>query len=565
MKKITGAQAFIEALRCEGVKHVFGYPGGAVLDIFDVIMDARDIMFILSRHEQGAVHAADGYARASGRVGVALVTSGPGATNTVTGIATACMDSIPIVVFSGQVSTSLIGNDAFQEADTVGITRPCTKHNYLVKDVEDLPRVVKEAFYIASTGRPGPVLVDIPKDVMRGMISFRYPDKVCLEGYCPTYKGHRGQIKRILSTVLKSRRPVRYAGGGVILSNASGALTALARLLGIPVTTTLMGLGAFPADDPLWLGMLGMHGTYAANMAVTESDCLIAIGARFDDRVTGKIDEFAPKARIIHIDIDPTSISKNVQVHLPVVGDCGNVMRDMLEELSGMSREIDELKRAAAPWIERVDGWKRERPLRYDRDGGIKPQYVIEKIDEIAPDDTIISTEVGQNQMWTAQFYRFNAPRLFLTSGGLGTMGYGFPAAIGAQVAFPGRTVIDIAGDGSIQMNIQELATAVQYRLPVKVMIINNGYLGMVRQWQALFYKGRYSHTSMAVSPDFVKLAEAYGAHGLRVERPSDVEEAIRRALALEGPVLVDFRVEPEEDVYPMVPAGAPINNMLLV
>jgi acetolactate synthase-1/2/3 large subunit len=565
MKKITGAQAFIEALRCEGVKHVFGYPGGAVLDIFDVIMDARDIMFILSRHEQGAVHAADGYARASGRVGVALVTSGPGATNTVTGIATACMDSIPIVVFSGQVSTSLIGNDAFQEADTVGITRPCTKHNYLVKDVEDLPRVVKEAFYIASTGRPGPVLVDIPKDVMRGMISFRYPDKVCLEGYCPTYKGHRGQIKRILSTVLKSRRPVIYAGGGVILSNASGALTALARLLGIPVTTTLMGLGAFPADDPLWLGMLGMHGTYAANMAVTESDCLIAIGARFDDRVTGKIDEFAPKARIIHIDIDPTSISKNVQVHLPVVGDCGNVMRDMLEELSGMSREIDELKRAAAPWIERVDGWKRERPLRYDRDGGIKPQYVIEKIDEIAPDDTIISTEVGQNQMWTAQFYRFNAPRLFLTSGGLGTMGYGFPAAIGAQVAFPGRTVIDIAGDGSIQMNIQELATAVQYRLPVKVMIINNGYLGMVRQWQALFYKGRYSHTSMAVSPDFVKLAEAYGAHGLRVERPSDVEEAIRRALALEGPVLVDFRVEPEEDVYPMVPAGAPINNMLLV
>ncbi|HOJ13095.1 MAG TPA: biosynthetic-type acetolactate synthase large subunit [Deltaproteobacteria bacterium] len=565
MKKITGAQAFIEALRCEGVKHVFGYPGGAVLDIFDVIMDAHDIMFVLTRHEQGAVHAADGYARASGKVGVALVTSGPGATNTVTGIATAFMDSIPVVVFSGQVSTSLIGNDAFQEADTVGITRPCTKHNYLVKDVEDLPRIIKEAFYIASTGRPGPVLVDIPKDVMRGLVQFRYPEKVHLEGYCPTYRGHRGQIKRILSTILKSRHPVIYAGGGVILSNASAELTRLARLLNIPVTTTLMGLGGFPADDPLWLGMLGMHGTYAANMAVTETDCLIAIGARFDDRVTGKVDEFAPRARIIHIDIDPTSISKNVQVHLPVVGDCGNVMRDMLEELSGMEREIEDLKRTVRPWIERLEEWKRDKPLRYDKGTGIKPQYVIEKIRELAPEDAIISTEVGQNQMWTAQYYKFNAPRLFLTSGGLGTMGYGFPAAIGAQVAFPGRTVIDIAGDGSIQMNIQELATAVQYRLPVKVMIINNGYLGMVRQWQSLFYKGRYSHTSMAVSPDFVKLAEAYGAHGIRVEDPGDVEDAVRKALSMEGCVFVDFKVEPEEDVYPMVPAGAPINNMLLV
>jgi acetolactate synthase-1/2/3 large subunit len=565
MKKISGAYAFLEALRCEGVEHVFGYPGGAVLDIFDAIVDAPDIQFILSRHEQGAVHAADGYARASGKVGVCLVTSGPGGTNTVTGIATACMDSIPIVVFSGQVSTNLIGNDAFQEADIVGITRPCTKHNYLIKDVADLPRVIKEAFYIAGTGRPGPVLVDIPKDVMRGLIHFKYPEKVALEGYNPTYRGHMGQIKRIVSTILKSKRAVIYAGGGVILSNSSEELTAFARRMHIPVTTTLMGLGAFTADDPLWLGMLGMHGTYAANMAVTEADCLIAIGARFDDRVTGKTDEFAPKAKIIHIDIDPTSISKNVQVDLPVVGDCKNVLQDMLADLQDEQGEIRELHKNIKPWLERIDTWKTEQPLRYEIGPVTKPQFVIEKINELAPEDAIISTEVGQNQMWTAQFYKFRKPRLFLTSGGLGTMGYGFPAAIGAQVAFPERTVIDIAGDGSIQMNIQELATAVQYKLPVKVMIINNGYLGMVRQWQSLFYKRRYSHTSLVVSPDFVKLAEAYGAHGIRVQEPGDVVDAIREALSIKGPVFVDFVVEPEEDVYPMVPAGAPINNMLLV
>ncbi len=565
MKKISGAYAFLEALRCEGVEHVFGYPGGAVLDIFDAIVDTPDIQFILSRHEQGAVHAADGYARASGKVGVCLVTSGPGGTNTVTGIATACMDSIPIVVFSGQVSTNLIGNDAFQEADIVGITRPCTKHNYLIKDVADLPRVIKEAFYIAGTGRPGPVLVDIPKDVMRGLIHFKYPDKVALEGYNPTYRGHMGQIKRIVSTILKSKRAVIYAGGGVILSNSSEELTAFARRMHVPVTTTLMGLGAFTADDPLWLGMLGMHGTYAANMAVTEADCLIAIGARFDDRVTGKTDEFAPKAKIIHIDIDPTSISKNVQVDLPVVGDCKNVLQDMLADLQDEQEEIRELHKNIKPWLERIDTWKTEQPLRYEMGPVTKPQFVIEKINELAPEDAIISTEVGQNQMWTAQFYKFRKPRLFLTSGGLGTMGYGFPAAIGAQVAFPERTVIDIAGDGSIQMNIQELATAVQYKLPVKVMIINNGYLGMVRQWQSLFYKRRYSHTSLVVSPDFVKLAEAYGAHGIRVQEPGDVVDAIREALSIKGPVFVDFVVEPEEDVYPMVPAGAPINNMLLV
>ena len=484
VKKITGAYAFIEALRCEGVKHIFGYPGGAVLDIFDAIMDAPDIQFILSRHEQGAVHAADGYARASGKVGVALVTSGPGATNTVTGIATACMDSIPIVVFSGQVSTNLIGNDAFQEADTVGITRPCTKHNYLVKDCADLPKVIKEAFYIAATGRPGPVLVDIPKDVMKGLITFKYPDKVSLEGYCPNYRGHPGQIKRIIGTILKSRRPVIYAGGGVVISNASEELITLARQLRIPVTTTLMGLGAFPADDPLWLGMLGMHGTYAANMAVTESDCLIAIGARFDDRVTGKVDEFAPRAKIIHIDIDPTSISKNVRVDLPVVGDCKFVLTDMLDGIKEKMRDVHEMTSGTGAWLDQINRWKREHPLRYEQGTTLKPQFVIEKINELSPDDTIISTEVGQNQMWTAQFFKFNQPRHFLTSGGLGTMGYGFPAAIGAQAAFPDRTVIDIAGDGSIQMNIQELATAVQYQLNVKVMILNNGFLGMVRQWQ---------------------------------------------------------------------------------
>ncbi len=565
MKKITGAQAFIEALRCEGVTHAFGYPGGAVLDIFDAIMDARDIQFILSRHEQGAVHAADGYARASGRVGVCLVTSGPGATNTVTGIATAYMDSIPIVVFTGQVPTHLIGNDAFQEADIVGITRPCTKHNYLVKDVCDLGRVIKEAFYIARTGRPGPVLVDLPKNVMNSTVNFKYPDSVSLDSYCPTYKGHQGQIRRIMGVILKSRRPVIYAGGGVTLADASKELAEFARRLKLPVTTTLMGMGAFPSDDPLSLGMLGMHGTYAANMTVTNSDCLIAVGARFDDRVTGKVDEFAPKARIIHIDIDPTSISKNVKVDLPVVGDCRMVLRGMLAELAGKDAELAEMVSQTEPWRREIGDWKKQQPLKYCKSENIKPQYVIEMIDEIAPDDTIITTEVGQNQMWTAQFYKFNEPRHFLTSGGLGTMGYGFPAAIGAQAAFPGRTVIDIAGDGSIQMNIQELATVVQYNLPVKVMILNNGYLGMVRQWQSLFYKKRYSHTSMAVAPDFVKLAEAYGAKGLRVTRPEDVKDAIREALRIPGPVFVDFVVDPEEDVYPMVPAGAPINNMLLV
>ncbi|HOW99258.1 MAG TPA: biosynthetic-type acetolactate synthase large subunit, partial [Deltaproteobacteria bacterium] len=549
----------------EGVKDVFGYPGGAVLDIFDALMDASDIHFVLTRHEQGAVHAADGYARATGRTGVCIVTSGPGATNTVTGVATACMDSIPLVVFTGQVSTHLIGNDAFQEADIVGITRPCTKHNYLVKDVADLPRVIKEAFYIARTGRPGPVLVDIPKNVQQALIAFRYPDQVRLESYNPTYRGHAGQIRRVLGVILKSRRPVIYAGGGIVLSNSSPELTEFARKLNIPVTTTLMGMGVFPSGDPLAMGMLGMHGTYAANLAVTNADCLIALGARFDDRVTGKVDEFAPRAKIVHIDIDPTSISKNVRVDLPIVGDCRMVLQGMLAELEGKGDEVSEMQAGVAPWLAQIDSWKLEQPLRYCQGELIKPQHVVEMVDELAPDDTIITTEVGQNQMWTAQFYRFREPRHFLTSGGLGTMGYGFPAAIGAQVAFPDRTVIDIAGDGSIQMNIQEIATAVQYKLPVKVFILNNTYLGMVRQWQSLFYRKRYSHTSMATSPDFVKLAEAYGAHGIRVDRPDQVKGAILEALAIKGPVFVDFVVDPEEDVYPMVPAGTAICNMLLV
>ncbi|MCD6571279.1 MAG: biosynthetic-type acetolactate synthase large subunit [Deltaproteobacteria bacterium] len=565
MNRMKGASALIEALRCEGVKHVFGYPGGAVLDIFDVIMDVKDIQFILVRHEQGAVHAADGYARASGRVGVCLVTSGPGATNTVTGIATAYMDSIPIVVFTGQVPTNLIGNDAFQEADIVGITRPCTKHNYLVKDVADLAKIIKEAFYIASTGRPGPVLIDLPKDVMNATLNFKYPDKVAVHGYSPTYKGHTGQIKRIAGLVLKSKRPVIYGGGGIIHSNASRELVSLARLTNIPVTNTLMGLGVFPSDDNLSLGMLGMHGTYAANMAVTHTDCLIAIGSRFDDRVTGKTDEFAPKAKIIHIDIDPTSISKNIKVDLPVVGDCKTVLKSLINMLKPKKEELSALRQRLASWHEVIKEWRQAYPLEYTQGKSIKPQYVVTMVDKLTPDDTIIATEVGQNQMWAAQYYKFKMPKIFLTSGGLGTMGYGFPAAIGAQVAFPSRTVVDIAGDGSIQMNIQELATAVQYNLPVKVIILNNGYLGMVRQWQGLFYKKRYSHTSLAVSPDFVKLAESYGASGIKVEEPSDVEGAVRWALNTNGPVLVDFRIEPEEDVYPMVPAGAPINNMLLI
>jgi acetolactate synthase-1/2/3 large subunit len=562
MKK-TGSQIIIECLKKEGVDTLFYYPGGAVLPLFDEFINAP-IRQILVRHEQAAVHAADGYARATGKVGVAVVTSGPGATNTVTGIATAYMDSIPILVLTGQIPTLLIGNDAFQEADIIGITRPCTKHNYLVKDVKDLGTTLKKAFYIARHGRPGPVLVDLPKDVMVSSSEFKYPDKVFIRGYQPTYEGHPGQIKRAVDLILKSKRPVLYAGGGIILSNAARELTLFAEKLGMPVTMTLMGLGCFPGNHPLSLGMLGMHGTYRANMAVMESDLLLAIGARFDDRVTGKIESFAPHAKIIHIDIDPTSISKNVKVDLPIVGDCKSVLSKILTLVEG--EDTDSFRLGLGKWYQYIERWKNIHDMNYQQGEIIKPQYVVEKIYELTKGEAIITTEVGQNQMWTAQYYHFIKPRTLLTSGGLGTMGYGFPAAMGAQVAFPDKLVIDIAGDGSFQMNSQELAAVVQYQLPVKVAILNNGYLGMVRQWQEFFYGKRYASVSLeGISPDFVKLAEAYGAVGLRATRPEEVVPILQQAFSTKKPVIIDFVVDPEENVYPMVPAGEPLNQMRLI
>jgi len=495
---------------------------------------------------------------------VCLVTSGPGATNTVTGIATAYMDSIPIVVFTGQVPTPLIGNDAFQEADIVGITRPCTKHNYLVYDVRDLARIIREAFYLARSGRPGPVLVDLPKDVMSAKTDFKYPKKISMKGYKPTNEAHVGQLKRAYTAITMAKRPVIYAGGGVILSSAAKELRQLAEEIMCPVTTTLMGLGGFPAPHDLWLGMLGMHGTFRANMAVANTDLLIAIGARFDDRVTGKLDEFAPSAKIVHIDVDPTSISKNVKVDIPIVGDC----KDALKRLLHLAKEnpIADPAEVRKPWLDQIQKWKETYPLAYEqKDDLIKPQYVVEKIYELSEGRAIITTEVGQNQMWAAQYYHFAEPRTLLTSGGLGTMGYGLPAAIGAQAAFPDKLVIDIAGDGSIQMCIQEMITAVENNLPVKVAILNNQYLGMVRQWQQLFYEKNYCATCLKMAPDFVKLAEAYGALGLRATKPQEVEEVIREAFASPRPVIMDFVVNPEECVYPMVPAGAAMTEMLLV
>jgi len=561
--RLKGAQILLETLVREGVEVIFGYPGGAVIDIYHELPN-YPIRHILVRHEQAAVHAADGYARASGKVGVALVTSGPGATNTVTGIATAFMDSIPVVILTGQVPTMLIGNDAFQEADIVGITRPCTKHNYLVKDIEELAQTIREAFYIARTGRPGPVLVDLPKDVINSFCEYSFPEQIHLRGYNPTIKGHLGQIKRAVAEILVAEKPVFLGGGGIISSNGTEEFHYLAQKLRIPVTTTLMGLGAFPETDYLSLGMLGMHGTYQANMAVTNCDLLIAVGARFDDRVTGKVDEFAPLAKIIHIDIDPTSISKNVRVDIPIVGDVKTILKQMIEVIKKEDK-VKEVKKKRKEWLAQIEEWKKTYPLTYTQKEVIKPQYVIEKISEITRGEAIITTEVGQHQMWTAQYYKFIKPRTLLTSGGLGTMGYGFPAAIGAQVAFPDRLVIDIAGDGSIQMNIQEMATAIQHNLPIKVAILNNGYLGMVRQWQELFYDRKYSHTRMNAAPDFIKLAEAYGAVGLRAVKPEEVVPVIERAFSLPRLVIMDFVVEPEECVYPMVPAGASINKMLLV
>jgi acetolactate synthase I/II/III large subunit len=561
--KKTGAQILVESLHAEGVDAMFCYPGGATLNITDALTDSH-IKQIVVRHEQGAVHASDGYARASGKVGVSIVTSGPGATNTVTGIATAYMDSIPIVVFSCQVNTMLIGNDAFQEADIIGITRPCTKHSYLVREVKDLARITKEAIYIARSGRPGPVLVDIPKDVSSDLCEFKSPEKVHIRGYQPTYVGHHGQIKRAIKLIAASKKPVLYTGGGIISSGASAELVRFAEKLSIPVTNTLMGLGGFPGNHRLFLGMLGMHGTYAANMAIMESDLIIAIGARFDDRATGKTDGFAAHAKIIHADIDPTSISKNIKVDIPIVGDSRNVLKKMLELADEEKDAFKDYHASISGWLQTTDKWQADYPLTYQRNDTLKPQYVVEKIYELTQGDAIIATEVGQNQMWAAQFYKFLKPRTILTSGGLGTMGYGFPAGIGAQVAFPKALVIDIAGDGSIQMNIQELATAVQFKLPVKVVILNNGYLGMVRQWQEFFYRKRYTWTHLP-SPDFVKLAEAYGAAGYRIEKEEEVEDILKEAFRNKKPTLVDVRVNPLECVYPMVPAGASLKEMLLV
>jgi acetolactate synthase-1/2/3 large subunit len=552
--KLTGAQILIECLKREKVEVIFGYPGGQVLPIFDRLYDAQ-VKFILTRHEQGAAHAADGYARATGKVGVCLATSGPGATNLVTGIANAYMDSIPMVAITGQVKTFLIGNDAFQEADITGITRPVTKHNYLVEDIRDLARIIREAFHIASTGRPGPVLVDIPSDIQLMETEFDYPEKVEIRGYNPTYKGHPGQIKRAAKAISQAKRPILYVGGGAVISEASEEVAALATKNGIPVTMTLLGLGAFPGDHKLCLGMLGMHGTAYANHAIMESDLIVAIGARFDDRVTGKLDEFAPHAKVIHIDIDPASVSKNVDVDIPIVGDA----RTVLKELNKYVKAPDN-----ADWIKKIEDWKKKFPLKYKDDEKLRPQYVVEEICKATKGSAIITTEVGQNQMWAAQFYSFKHPRTMLSSGGLGTMGFGLPAAIGAQIGKPGAIVFDIAGDGSIQMNIQELATAVINKLPVKVAILNNSCLGMVRQWQELFYKKRYSHTSLCYeSPDFVKLAESYGAVGIRVTRKKDVKAAIDKAIKTDNVVFIDFRVEGEENVFPMVPAGGVINKML--
>jgi acetolactate synthase-1/2/3 large subunit len=559
---LTGAKIVMEVLKEEGVDTVFGITGGAAIDIYDELA-RTDIQHIMVRHEQGAVHAADGYARAKKDVGVCLVTSGPGATNTVTGLASAYMDSIPLVVFTAQVPTSLIGNDAFQEVDIVGITRPCTKHNYLVRGIEDLARTVKEAFYIARSGRPGPVLVDIPKDISQSTTKYRPLQTPSLKSYNPTYKPNMKQLGRAMKLIREARKPVILAGGGVILSGASRELTRFARRLNAPVTASLMGLGAFPGTDELWLGMLGMHGTYRANMSIGSCDLLIGIGVRFDDRVTGKLGTFAPHAKIIHIDIDPTSIRKNILVTVPVVGDCKISLAE-LNKLMDEKELVRDLKNNKL-WHDQIKEWKSTIPLNYDQKDIIKPQYVVEKLYELTNGKAIITTEVGQNQMWAAQYYHFDQPNSFITSGGLGCMGFGFPAAIGAQVACPDKLVVDIAGDGSIQMNIQELATAVQYKLPVKIVILNNRYLGMVRQWQELFYDKRYASTDIEQAPDFVRLAESYGAVGLRAKKPEEVVPVLKEGLATPKTVIMDFWVDREECVYPMVPAGAPITEMLLV
>ncbi|MFH0728872.1 MAG: biosynthetic-type acetolactate synthase large subunit [Pseudomonadota bacterium] len=559
--ELSGAQILLKALKDEGVDTIFGYPGAVLVGVYDE-MENANIKHVLVRHEQGAVHAADGYARASGKVGVCLVTSGPGATNTVTGLAAAFMDSIPVVILSGQVPTHLIGNDAFQEVDIVGITRPCTKHNYLVQQIENLAAVIQEAFHIARSGRPGPVLIDLPKDVLHQKIPYVKPEPVKLRSYNPTYHPNNKQLKKVADLIREAQRPVLLAGGGIILSKASEPLRRLAHKAQIPVTSTLMGLGAFPGTDPLWLGMLGMHGTYRANMVTGACDLMIAVGARFDDRVTGRTDAFASQAQIVHIDIDPTSIHKNVQVSTPVVGDCNislTLLNRMLEDLE--PRYTPESRQE---WFNQIAEWKDTNPLAYVQTDIIKPQFVIEKLYEATGGDAIITTDVGQHQMFTAQYYHFDYPNQLITSGGLGVMGFGLPAAIGAKIARPDKLVVDISGDGSIQMNIQELSTAMQCCLPLKIIILNNGFLGMVRQFQELFCEKRYTGTRLEHTPDFVKLAEAYGATGLRASKPEEVVPVLKQGLAAPGMVIMEFMVEKEECVYPMVPAGKPVTSMLL-
>jgi acetolactate synthase I/II/III large subunit len=563
--QVTGAEIFLEALKREGVDTMFALPGGVVLKIFDVLHQQKDIRVILTRHEQGAGFMAVGYAKATGKPGVALITSGPGMTNVITSLADAYMDSVPIVVFSGQVPTALIGNDAFQEADNIGLSRPCTKYNFLVKDVKDLGQTIKEAFYIATTGRPGPVLVDIPKDISMAKWEFHYPTSVAIRGYNPTYDGSKWKIKQAADAIMRAKRPILYVGGGVLLSGASAEVRELAELTQVPVDMTLMALGAFPGDHPLSLGMLGMHGTYVANMAIHYSDLVIAVGARFDDRVTGKVSEFCPNAKIIHIDIDPTSIRKNIHVDIPIVGDCKRV----LTELNNILRATvnGNQKEQRKPWWDQLHAWKQEHPLHYDQDpdGQIKPQFLIERLYQLTTDrNPILATDVGQHQMWAAQFFKLKNPQSWLTSGGLGTMGFGLPAAMGAQAAFPDRLVLCVAGDGSIQMNTQELATAVVEKLSVKVFIINNRFHGMVRQWQDLFYEGRYASSYLGTVPDFVKLAEAYGARGIRIEKVSEMDRGIREALSVDGPVVIDVPTYQFENCYPMIPAGGCNHEMLL-
>jgi len=563
-EQLRGAEIFCRALKDEGVRHVFGYPGGAVLHIYDALFKQKEVEHILVRHEQGATHAADGYARATGKPGVVLVTSGPGATNAVTGIATAYMDSIPMVIFTGQVNTDLIGNDAFQEVDAVGITRPCVKHNFLVKDVRDLAVTIKKAFYVASTGRPGPVVVDIPKDVTADTCDYQYPESIEMRSYKPVVKGHPGQIKKAIGLLLAAKKPMLYTGGGVVLGNASEELTEFTRLTGFPITNTLMGLGAYPGTDKQFVGMLGMHGTYEANMAMHQCDVLIAIGARFDDRVTGDLDKFCPHATIIQIDIDPASISKNVPIDLPIVGDVKNVLTEMNRILKAGKKKPD--AEALASWWDQIQAWRDIDCLAYDRKSKIiKPQYVVEKACALTKGDAYVTSDVGQHQMWAAQFYNFSKPRRWINSGGLGTMGFGLPAALGVQIACPDETVVCFSSDASLVMCIQELSTCMQYGLPLKIICLNNRYMGMVRQWQEFFYDKRYSHSYFDALPDFVKLAESFGHVGMRIEETSQVDGMLEEAFAMKDRlVLMDVITDQTENVYPMIATGKAHNEMHL-